>query len=100
MRMHCYVISVKMGLFWKINTTALILKISLPNLQGTLDEYAFLQRPDLCEKNVDFISKTGVPVYFEQACITTYFFTCHFLSLSYVVMICQEVKSAMSNSPS
>ena len=23
-----------MGIFWKINTTALILKISLPNLQG------------------------------------------------------------------
>ena len=54
MGLHCYMIYVKNGSVWKINTTSLILKISLPNLQV----YA--------RKIVDFISKTEGPVNFNR----------------------------------
>ena len=53
------------GHFWKINTTALILKIS--RASHDLDKYDVLQRAkkNTHTKTVGFISKMEGPVYFE-----------------------------------
>ena len=71
MRMHCYVIYVKNGTFWKNQHCSLNIEDIFTKFTGHPMNWTNMMSSKgqvYGKKTVDFISKKEGPVYFEQAC--------------------------------